>query len=166
MMISPADPSIRMGKAFGESVRPLSLASLLGRPATAAEIGSLVLTIDEAVGVGNMAFDAYIRFDLNWRTAMSGGKVEYDESTDNLIRDGLRTWALDAARLVSVVDSLAGFEVATVPLETLRGRIVEVRDMLTPDDQFFEGEALDRLAGEALAADERGETVPFEVMGE
>ena len=38
--------------------------------------------------------------------------------------------------------------------------------MLTPDDEFFEGDALDELATRGIEADERGETVEFTEMGQ
>ena len=38
--------------------------------------------------------------------------------------------------------------------------------MLTPDDEFFEGEELDGLVAEAIVEDEAGRTAEFRVMGE
>ena len=53
---------------------------------------------------------------------------------------------------------------APADLLNLRTGLDEVASLLTPDDEFFEGEGLDRIVGEAVEEYALGETIEMNEM--
>jgi hypothetical protein len=166
MMLSPSDPSILMGKAFGEMIRPLRDITPLSEVPTGPFAASLLLFIEESIASGITVLDADIRFDLNWRTTVFRGLIAHDEATERLILDNIKDWIGFSEALIETVVSLENHGLKVPSAELLRARIVEARAMVRPDDEFFEGKALDHLTTEAVAEHDRGETVEFTEMGQ
>ncbi len=166
MTISPGSPSTMMGEAFGEAIRSFRDLDMRSLPSTAAETASIRLFVEEAVANGSSLFDAFLRFDVNWRTAVFRGEIPYDEATESLIADNIRKWVENGEAFLSVVDQLEAGGMVLPDVEPFRSRVAEGRGMLTPDDEFFEGEGLDELTARAIDEDDRGLTVEFKAMGE
>jgi hypothetical protein len=131
-----------------------------------AEIERLTLMINNSVANAHLALNQILGFDLEWRTSVFKGETEYDAAIEERIEANLKLWADATDLLLTNLDKLKSRGFCPPSLDTLRPLLREVRSMLTPDDQFFEGEALDELTEGAIEQYERGQTVEFQVMGE
>lgn len=130
------------------------------------KIAALTLIADESVARACQSLDEILEFDVEWKTSVFEGETEYDQAIQDRLDVVVKIWAEGVEAFLSSLDALKpmGFQLAS--LDTLRARLAEVRNMLTPDDEFFRGEELDEMARAAIDEDEAGRTVAFEVMGE
>ena len=166
MIFSPADIPNAATIPYGEVVEQVRRIDLGRSKPTSAQISDLMSRIDDSVARTHAAFDFILRYDAKWKTSVFRGETEYDEAIEKRIETALGNLADSSETLVTLLDRSKVYGLHSESLETLRLRIAEIRKMLIPDDQFFEGEALDELASRAIEEDDRGETVEFRVMGE
>lgn len=166
MTFSAADLPVDFPNPLSDLVKALPQVEPKSRQLSAAQIDALTSKVDEAVGPIHTVLDGTLAYDRNWRTAVFRGETEYDQEIEDRIRSSLESWAQGAEAFLSALHHFKSFGIHPAVAETLRPRLAEVRAMLTPDDEFFEGEGLDELTAGALAEDERGETVEFRAMGE
>jgi hypothetical protein len=166
MIHSIADFPVQPANPLGEIVEDLRKLDPMNRPATQAEILSLVSKIDDFVSRSLAILDHLLECEASWRTFVFQGKTEYDVEIEKHVEESLKDWADRADGFLSSFDTLVSGGISAESVETFRSRVAEVRGMLTPDDEFFEGEELDDLAAQAITEHESGATVDFLVMGE
>jgi hypothetical protein len=164
MTISPASPSTGMGLAFAEVVRSFRGLEGSNRPMSSPDFALLRLFAEEAIAIGVSAFDATLRFDASWRTSVFRGEIPYDAAIESLIGDNIRMWVENGESLLESFDRPTLQRVDLPDFEPIRSRVAAGRAMITPDDEFFEGEGLDELTAQAIDEDERGLTVEFGTM--
>lgn len=166
MIFSVADIPVQASDPFGEIVEDLRKMERPNLKLTQAQNVEIASKVDDAVARSHSFLDYILQYDVSWRTSVFRGETEYDQKIQDRIEEGLRRWAKATEYLISNLDKLRQNWVCPESLETLRPRLDEVRSMLAPDDEFFEGEALDDLAAKAVTEHESGSTVEFLVMGE
>jgi hypothetical protein len=166
MIPSLADFQIQTPNPFGEIVEDLGNMETPDGPATPAEILSFVSKMDEAIARTLALLDHILEREATWRTFVFQGKAEYDVEIEKRIEEILKNLADRTETVLFKLDPLRSKGICPESMETLRNRIADVRSMLTPDDDFFEGEELDALANQAIAENDSGATVNFLVMGE
>jgi hypothetical protein len=165
MDLSSVEPAFAMMKTFGEAARHWFLPTDGGSPEKNHPDDKVALMAQLAVAYANGAFDFIAGFDVLWHTEMFSGATEYKPGEQEMI---LKTYGEWHANSIQILPTLDRFEAQGRPIQgadKLRANVRKAKGALTPDDDFFEGEELDRLAEEALAADDRGETVEFTEMG-
>jgi hypothetical protein len=166
MIFSVADIPMEMPNPLGEIVEHIPMIELANRNLSQAQIESLTLMANDSVARTHELLERILKYELEWRTSVFQGETEYDGAIGNRIEAALKWWADATEALLSKMEALGQFGFRPASLETLRPRLADVRRMLTPDGEFFEGDELDELTAEALREDERGLTVEFRVMGE
>ena len=166
MSFSAADIPVFSANPFGEVFEQIRKSGPERGGLTADQISDLASKLDDSVARTHAFLDHVIQYDLKWRTSVFQGETEYDEAIEGRIEGGLKFWADATGRLLSELDGFRRYGVYSESIETLRPRLAEVRKMLTPDDEFFEGEELDDLAAGAISADKSGQTTEFRAMGE
>jgi hypothetical protein len=167
MNFSAADIPILSPDSFGHIFEQIRKNGPEQGGLTPAQIEDLAAKTDDCVAMAHSLLNDILQYDVIWRTSVFQGETEYDEAIEKRIESGLRSWAEGVEHLIEALDH---FRSCGAPhsesMEALRPRLAEVRRMLTPDDQFFEGEELDDLVAEAIVDDEAGRTAEFRVMGE
>jgi hypothetical protein len=166
MIFSPADILPPAILAFGDIVEPIRGIDPGRDGLSPAQVAAILPRIDDSVARTHAALEFILRYDERWRTSVFRGETEYNEAIERRIESYLVALADAAQSLVSGLDRYRAYGVYAASMETLRPLIADVRKMLTPDDQFFEGEGLDGLTARAIEEDDRGETVEFRAMGE
>jgi hypothetical protein len=166
MIFSVADLPMPMANPLDEIVEHIrKIEPTIDHPSQP-QLESLTFLVDECVARTHATLDRILEYDLKWRTSVFRGDTDYDEAIGNHIEACLQVWADATEALLSKMDALGHLGFHPASLETLRPRIAEVRSMLTPDGEFFEGDELDELTARTLGEDERGATVEFRAMGE
>jgi hypothetical protein len=166
MIFSVTDIPTQVPNHLYEIVEHIGNIETTSQGLSRAQVDSLTSKTDESVASTHAFLDRVIQYDVKWRTSVFLGETEYDEAIENSIREALKSWADMTDSLLVRVGDLKALGFFPASLETLPPRVAEVRSMLTPDDEFFEGDELDDLTGRAFREDEQGLTVEFRVMGE
>jgi hypothetical protein len=99
------------------------------------------------------------QIDDAWHANMSDGLIEYDQADDDELLGYFRDWLATAETIAKRLECAAAEEIPDEAAREFHDCLVEARGVLTPDSEFFTGEALDRLVDAALEAHRRGETV-------
>jgi hypothetical protein len=166
MMFSAADIRVQETDSFGDFFEQLGKIEPVANRLSPAKIEALTSKADESAALTHGFLDHILDYDVRWRTAVFRGETDYDPAIEERIETGLRAWLNLTESLLAKLQPIRSWGFQPASLETLRPRIAEVRNMLTPDDEFFEGEELDDLTEKAIAEHEAGRTVEFRVMGE
>ena len=101
--------------------------------------------------------------DVAWHQAMFEETIPYNEADHEGLLDLHRAWYSSAGKLLNYLD-----EAVLTPSEirVLRSSLAEVKSALTPDDEFFEGDELDKLVEQAIDEHSRAETDEMKEMGD
>ena len=166
MFFSVADVPVQGPDSFGDIFEQLGKIGPATSQLSPTMIERLTLKADESAALTHGFLDRILDYDARWRTAAFRGETEYDPAIEDRIEAGLRSWLNLTESLLAKLEAVRSWGFRPDSLETLRPRIAEVRNMLTPDDEFFRGEELDEMAAKAIAEHEAGQTVKFQVMGE
>ena len=114
----------------------------------------------------NTLFNAISGIDTVWFTLAHQGMFPGDEDGIGLITQLYREWGEAGWALLSSLETHSIPPAESIGIEQLKDNLDEVRGILTPDDEFFDGASLLPFQ---LAADEayrNGETAEFEEMGD
>jgi hypothetical protein len=166
MMFSAADIPVQGPDSFVDFLEQLGEIEAPADGLSPAKIEALTSKADESAALTHGFLDHILDYDVRWRTAVFRGETGYDPAIEERIEAGLRTWLNLTESLLARLEPIRSWGFRPASLETLRPRIAEVRNMLTPDDEFFEGEELDDLTEKAISEHEAGRTVEFRMMGE
>jgi hypothetical protein len=123
------------------------------------------LMAQAVVSLGNSAFDDISGYDVFWHTAVFRNEIEYLPAEEAKILGAYREWHEHANRLIEILASLDSSGQPIPNLDELKANRRKAQAILTEDNDFFEGEALDHLAEQAIAAFDRGETEEFSEIG-
>jgi hypothetical protein len=156
----------RMLKAFDDAGSSF-VATLTETPTENNSLAPGVSLMAQAiVAFGNGAFESVEGYDVFWHTAVFRNDREYHADEEAKILNAYREWQGKAKRLIDLVASLESQAQPIPGLDLLRLNVRKAESILTDDGDFFEGEALDNLAEQAIAAFERGETEEFTEIGQ
>lgn len=100
------------------------------------------------------------RFDLAWQSKVRKGLIPPQKEIEDLVDAMYKAWMHPCDRVMKRIEEFEkeGFQVSGA--EDFRLACREVKGILTPDEDFFAGnDQLVRLQEEAVAANQRGETV-------
>ncbi len=104
--------------------------------------------------------------DANWRlSVLSGGDTD-DPDQEGEIRRYYREWFRGAGGVVMHLGRLEAGGASVRWSDQFRRAYSEARGVLTPDDQFFAGDAMVRLRDEAIDAHRAGRTEPHHGPGQ
>ena len=113
---------------------------------------------DDFLADGVTLFEAITRVDETWRARVLEGLAPYEPAVADQIKHAYRWW-LESCEAVE--SQLAEFEKEFGPTENggkFRQCLVEARGILTPDEEFFSGDALVKARDAAIDAYRKGET--------
>lgn len=108
----------------------------------------------DLVAKANYLLGRILDLDSSFREHVFRKSFDYSPEVESRLEDVLKQW-LD---LAIHVDPSGQLSEAGQAVEELRSNIQDVRDMLTPDDEFFQGEGLASLRDDAIRAHRAGET--------
>jgi hypothetical protein len=154
-----------MLKAFEDAGHSFVLASREDSTQFDSQAPGVSLMAEAAVAFGNSAFDYISGYDVFWHTAVFRNELEYLPADEAQILGAYREWSENAKPLVDLLASLNPTGQLRSNLDQMRANLRKVESLLTDDSEFFEGEALDNLEEQAIAAVDRGETEEFSEMG-
>lgn len=110
--------------------------------------------IDEAASAANELLEQVLAVDSHHRSRVHATLMEWDPKLDDHVTELVKGWLRLARAVLPAFSEAEG-------ADTLRSNIREAEGILTPDDEFFVGEALRRRTDEALRAHRAGETEPL-----
>jgi hypothetical protein len=108
-------------------------------------------------------FDSLTKIDEDWRLRVLKHELEYDPVVADKILGLYKMFLADCTeieRMVSLLEQTFG---NVVNAAEFRSRYREARGIVTPDEQFFVGDALVNLRDAAIEENRNGET--FDVGG-
>ncbi len=112
---------------------------------------------------GISVFDSITKIDEDWRARVLRHELEYDAAIANRILDVYKTWLEPCAAIERIVPLLEQRFGTVANVAEFRSRCREARGIVTPDEQFFAGDALVSLCDTAIEENRNGET--FDVGG-
>lgn len=165
MITNFVEPAILITAAFESATSLVSGFDPTAESLTPEQINEWQMTLDSSVSVGNRAFAVTSDLDVKWHTLVFEEKVPFDLEVVAAIEGLYGLWRDIATLFLEAVDAFEALGHPVAESDVLRRNRLNAIGLLTPDNAFFEGEELDRLAEEAINADARGETVEFTEMG-
>ncbi len=103
--------------------------------------------------------------DVNWRRAVLGKGEEYDPDQEAEILSHYRAWMLGAGGVVMHLERLEAGGAMVKWADQFRRAYGDAKGVLTPDDQFFSGDALVRMRDDAIDAHRAGRAEPYYGQG-
>jgi len=152
-VISSADPADLVNRAFVDASSTTQRGDPGGPPDGTREHVAFRIALGGAVQAGNSAFTLISAHDTAWHTAVFSGEIEHDPADLRAIVDRYQAWLDGSESLIAALDLAESSGAAIEGADELRSNPIEARGVLVPDGEFFEGEALDRLASEAIGTD-------------
>jgi len=161
MVTMPTEPAMLMVRAFVDASSRLVEVGLVGDESDDRSLELTLMTVEGTVAVGLASFDSISQLDTAWHTADNSGLVEFNPRISEIILDGYRGWHESTKKYLPIVDRLEARARPVVGADALRASFRESAGIITPDDPFFAGDELDRLAADAVSAHEQGKTAEF-----
>jgi hypothetical protein len=116
------------------------------------------LDLEEAISLGIYAFKLVLKADQSHRRASFEGKMKFNEAWEKKTFELFRDWVKNTEAFVKTLELFEqkGFDVGRS--NELRSLLSQAKDILTPDDDFFQGPKLDDLKKKAIKANRSGQT--------
>ena len=108
-------------------------------------------------------FDSITKIDEDWRLRVLKHELEYDPAVANRILDVYKMLLEPCAEIERIIPLLEQRFGSVANAAEFRSRCREARGILTPDGQFFAGDALVSLCDAAIEENRKGEA--FDVGG-
>jgi hypothetical protein len=113
---------------------------------------------EELLALGNFLFERINRLDESWRNAVYTGHWSDDRGFEKVVEGLYRSWSKAGEVLLRWLEQLEGQGFCVEGAEQFRRCCREVRGILTPDDEFFSGDAQVNARDQAIDEHRRGET--------
>jgi hypothetical protein len=113
---------------------------------------------EELLAIGIALCDLVHRLDEEWRRQVRSGNLQYDPAADSAIQSLYELWFRPCDKLRATLQQLEDRGFTIEGAREFRQRCDEVRGILTPDEEFFAGDALVSLRDKTIDEHRRGET--------
>ncbi len=161
MISSPLQPAVLMVNAYKEASHLLSQgSSSSSRPFDLSD-EQFKLEAQIVIDSGIWCLRLIQTIDARWHKAIFDESISYRESDREELINFYQSWHTVTGKILAKLGSSG-----LTDTDILQSGYAEVGGLLTPDDQFFEGEELDELVQDAIGSLDRGETVEMREMGD
>lgn len=114
---------------------------------------------DDHLAVGIQLFESITRWDESWRCKVLAGEEQYDPMLANEIKEAYEWWLRPCAEVEAQLETCEREFGSTENGERFRQCYREAVGILTPDEEFFSGDALVQARDKAIDTHRRGGTV-------
>ncbi len=116
---------------------------------------------DDHLGTGIQLFESITRWDESWRSNVLAGEEQHDPMVADEIKEAYQCWFRPCAEVEAQLETFEREFGPTKNGERFRQCHRECAGLLTPDEEFFSGDALLQARDEAIDTHRRGDTVEF-----
>jgi hypothetical protein len=127
------------------------------------ELAMVYYDFQDFLEFGINLFDSINKIDEDWRLKVLKHELEYDSALAETILNLYETWLEPYASIERVLLFFEREFGKVANAAEFRSRLREAQGIVTPDEQFFVGDALVSLCDTAIAENRKGET--FDVGG-
>ncbi len=166
MINSPLQPAVLTVKAFDEASQLLIGNSSLDSQSVNLANAESKLGIQAVIDSGISCLRLIQTIDARWHKAIFEESIPYRESDREELSNLYQSWYTVTGNMLAKLGRLEEACLDLTDTVILQSGYAEVGGLLTPDDQFFEGEELDGLVQDAIMSLDRGETVEMREMGD
>ena len=118
--------------------------------------------IEEILALGIFVFDRIGHTDELSKAAIFAGKLPYDPAQEKETEELYRQWADIAKTCLTLLGLAEGNAIPAAGAARFRDCYNEVQGILTPDEDFFQDDALVEVRDRALETHRRGESTDME----
>jgi hypothetical protein len=118
--------------------------------------------LEEILALGVFVFERIGHADELSKSAIFAGKRPYDPAQEKEIEELYREWADIARSCLAILELAEGSAIPVEGTARFRDCCKEVQGILTPDEDFFQDDALVELRDQALETHRRGESTDME----